>query len=99
MAAPKGNTFGSKTQRMWRDTLLRKCRQNPNALEEIALKVIEMAKEGDMRAVKEIGDRLDGLPTQEVSVSTSTNPRDLSDAELVEVIRQQAAKHESHTLN
>jgi hypothetical protein len=95
MAAPKGNTFGARAQRLWRDTLLRKCAQDPNALERIALKVISMAEEGDMRAVKEIGDRLDGLPTQEVNVSDSKNPRDLSDAELIDVIRQQTARRDA----
>lgn len=84
---------------MWRDALLRKVKQDPEKLERIALKVLQMAEDGDMRAVKEIGDRLDGLPTQEVAVSNPANPRDLSDAELVEIIRTQSARHENKTLN
>lgn len=32
----------------------------------IAEKVVQMALEGDMQAIKEIGDRMDGKPTQQV---------------------------------
>ena len=35
-------------------------------LREIARKLLDKAKEGDMHAVKEVADRLDGKPAQEI---------------------------------
>jgi len=37
------------------------------ALDKIAVKLIELALEGDMAAIREIGNRLDGKPVQPVS--------------------------------
>jgi len=36
------------------------------ALRAIANKLVEMGLDGDMQAIKEIGDRLDGRPAQEI---------------------------------
>ena len=38
-------------------------------LERMADKVVKLALDGDMQAVKEIGDRLDGKPAQSHTVS------------------------------
>jgi len=38
---------------------------NPRALRKIAQKVLDLAASGDMQAIREIGDRLDGKPVQE----------------------------------
>jgi len=96
--APLGNTNATKSK-AWEAALRRHFTQNPQKLAQIALVVADAALSGESWAVKEIGDRLDGKPVQQVDVSTSENhnPRDLSDAELLEVIRQQAKP--SPTLN
>lgn len=36
-------------------------------LNQVALKCVKLALEGDMQAIKEIGDRLDGKPAQSVT--------------------------------
>ena len=47
---------------------------------EIARKTVEMAIEGDMSAIKEIGDRLDGKPIQQTLVNTDTTVRTIARA-------------------
>lgn len=70
MAAPEGNTFSSKDNRMWANTLRRAIVQSDGAkIRAIAEKVIAMAEAGDMAAVREIGDRLDGKPAQNVTLA------------------------------
>lgn len=65
MAAPTGNTNSSKNNRLWADTIRRACIQADGAkLRAIADKLIEKAAEGDIQAIKELGDRLDGKATQ-----------------------------------
>lgn len=40
-------------------------------LEAVAARLVDLALEGDLRAVREIGDRLDGKPTQALDVNAS----------------------------
>lgn len=66
--APLGNTNSAKG-RPWaaaiEAVLEEQSRvQRKKQLEAIALKVIGMAKEGDIAAIQEIGNRLDGRPKQ-----------------------------------
>lgn len=42
-------------------------------LELLANKLIDMALAGDLGAIKEIGNRLDGLPVQSVAVQDRTD--------------------------
>ena len=70
MAAPIGNTNSSKNNRLWAETIRRAIKQsNPEKLREIADKLIEMAAAGDLAAIKELGDRLDGKSHQSADVS------------------------------
>ena len=39
-------------------------------LRAIADKVVELAIEGDVRAIREVADRLDGKPTQQIDMGT-----------------------------
>ena len=64
MAAPKGNKNAIKSHRIWADAIERAIKQNPKLLNNLALKLIAKAEEGDMAAMREIGDRLDGKPAQ-----------------------------------
>lgn len=61
--APKGNSNARKGT-MWRDAIHKALTQDRSALERLAKRLISMAEEGDMTAMKEIGDRLDGKPMQ-----------------------------------
>ena len=68
MAAAKGNTYTSKNNRLWTDTLRRACIQSDGKkLREMADALIAKALEGDIAAIKEIGDRLEGKPAQVIS--------------------------------
>ena len=62
-----GRPIGSANrQKPFNDALLMALRSNPLALRRIAAKLIEKAEEGDLPAIREIADRLDGKPAQEI---------------------------------
>ena len=75
--APVGNRNATKNKE-WADVLRRLSMRpvadpkNPGKerkrLEKIAETVLRLAEEGDMQAIKEIGDRLDGKPAQSVDL-------------------------------
>lgn len=73
MAAPK-NPKGAKSDKLWRDAIMlavhrvRKGDDSRKSLFRLADKLVDKAMEGDTVALKEIGDRLDGKPTQQVDV-------------------------------
>ena len=68
--APIGNTNSSKNNRLWGDTIRRAAiAQDGKALRAIAEALFLKASEGDIAAIKEIGDRLDGKSAQSVTVS------------------------------
>ncbi len=73
MATRKTPAAGSKPDKLWRDALMRAVKRRAKGkgasqrLELIADKCVEGALDGDMQAIKEIGDRLDGKPTQAIT--------------------------------
>lgn len=69
--APKGNNNAGKGSQ-WREAISYALEnyegvEKGQALRKVAAKVVGMALEGDMQAIKEIGDRLDGKPVQAIS--------------------------------
>ena len=57
----KGNNYSSKTNRLWAETLRRAVVQSDaERLRQIAEALIDKAASGDVSAIKELGDRLDG---------------------------------------
>lgn len=78
MGAPRGNNNAVKS-RDWADALRRLTSrpvddpENPGKtrkrIEAIAEKLIKLAEEGDMQALKEIGDRIDGKSMQSVELA------------------------------
>lgn len=76
MAFPKGvsgNPSGlPKENKLWRDALIRAVKRrestDPQALEKLADKLISLAYGGDMSALKEFGDRIDGKSKQQLDV-------------------------------
>lgn len=73
MAAPVGNQNAAKAK-VWtaaveRALSARSALDRKDALEACATALIDKALEGDMAALKELGDRLEGKPAQAVSVS------------------------------
>jgi hypothetical protein len=63
--APPGNTNARKENRLWSDAV-RKCIVQGKKLDALADVLIAKALEGDMVAIREIGDRLDGKPKQAI---------------------------------
>ena len=60
-----GRPIGSvNRQKPFNDALLMTLRSNPLALRRIAAKLVEKAEEGELAAIREIADRLDGKPVQ-----------------------------------
>ena len=70
MAASKRPSPGSKSDKLWRDALMLavngKDDKGKRKLRALAEKTLELALDGDMAAIKEIGDRLDGKPAQAI---------------------------------
>ena len=72
MAAPK-TKGGHKTDKLWRDALMLAVKREDEDkrvyLAVIAEKCVLAAAGGDMAAIKEIGDRLDGKAVQATTIS------------------------------
>jgi hypothetical protein len=64
--APKGNNNASKGKRFV--SMIEKRLEELDAMQRIADALIAKALEGDMQAIKEIGDRLDGKAKQQIDL-------------------------------
>lgn len=68
--APLGNQNATKQHRIWAETIRRAVVQNDaEKLRSLAEKLIGLAADGDVAALRELGDRLDGKPAQQVQLS------------------------------
>ena len=85
MAAPR-RPKGAATGKEWRDAIrlaVHELREDPESgarskvLRQLARKLVEKALAGDMPALKEIGDRLDGRSAQGVELA-GADGKDLS---------------------
>ena len=69
MAAPLGNKNAVKN-RPWSEAINRALlADDGKRLRGIAEKIVTLAEGGDVQALKEIGDRLDGKPAQQVALT------------------------------
>lgn len=68
MAAPKGNRHSSKENRAW-GKVVRKLaiQEDAKRLHNVAEALFRKAEDGDISAIKELGDRIDGKSMQEIS--------------------------------
>ena len=71
--APEGNQNYLKGRR-WRDAIDRALARRSKgdailALDELAEKLLQACDEGDITALKELGDRLEGKPVQSTELS------------------------------
>lgn len=70
MAAPKGNKNSTVEKRIWSKIVRKLAVQEDYAkLHRVANALYEKAAEGDVSAIKELGDRLDGKSMQENMVT------------------------------
>ena len=71
MAAPEGNNNSSRENRLWANTIRRAVVQgDAERLRRIAEALLTKAEEGDLQAMKELGDRLDGKPSQAIDLGS-----------------------------
>ena len=75
--APKGNTYAAKGSR-WRDAIERalskRCKSDGiKALDNLAEVFLAKCEEGDLQALKELGDRLDGKSKQAIDLDANVN--------------------------
>lgn len=74
-----GNPGGKRKQTQFLDALnMEIAASDGRALRSIASKLLEKAMEGDMQAIKEVADRLDGKPVQTTDLNVNDN-RPLAD--------------------
>lgn len=72
MAARNTPSTGSKSDKVWRDAIHRAVKRrvegegNPQALDRLADALVSAGLAGEVAALKEIGDRLDGKPAQAI---------------------------------
>jgi len=69
MARPNAAVQQRKSDKVWRDAVMRavarrESKKDPQALEKLADSLVAKGLDGDVSALKEIGDRLDGKPAQ-----------------------------------
>lgn len=69
MAAPEGNKNAVKN-RPWADAINRALlAEDGKKLRALADRLIDKAIEGDVTALKEVGDRVDGKPAQQLNIA------------------------------
>ena len=79
MGAPIGNQNAAKSK-VWRAAIMRALeRRKPaderiQAIDELADKLIELVASGDLAALREFGDRMDGKPAQAIIGGDEDDP-------------------------
>lgn len=77
--APLGNQNAAKAK-VWRAAIMRALeRRKPaderiQAIDELADKLLELVADGDLAALKEFGDRMDGKPAQAIIGGDEDDP-------------------------
>ncbi len=76
MAAPKNNK-GYKSDKQWRDAIQLAVHRlasdgKTKHLDLLAMRLVKAGAEGDVAALREIGDRLDGKPVSTVEMGGDT---------------------------
>lgn len=78
MARPRLAEPKAKSDKVWREAVMRavarrNSKKDPQAIEKLADSLVAKGLDGDVSALKEIGDRLDGKPSQGVDISGGMN--------------------------
>lgn len=77
MGAPVGNSNATKAK-PWADAIRRALARaeedSPRSLNKLAEALLTAASDGDLAALKELGDRLDGKPAQSIGGDPEGTP-------------------------
>jgi hypothetical protein len=80
MAAPVGNQYATRA-RVWRQAIERALERRSASrsdgikeLDALAEKLLDAVANGDLAAIKELGDRLDGKPAQAITGDDEAPP-------------------------
>ena len=68
-----GNTYSNKENRMPTERLRMELTQNPEKIKKIVIALIDKAIDGDLSAIKEVFDRVDGKVVNQVNAEISDN--------------------------
>ena len=68
-----GNTYSNKEKRMPNERLRMELSQNPEKIKKIVIALIDKAIDGDLSAIKEVFDRVDGKVVNQVNAEISDN--------------------------
>ena len=68
-----GNTYSNKGNRMPTERLRMELSQNPEKIKKIVVALIDKAIDGDLSAIKEVFDRVDGKVVNQVNAEISDN--------------------------
>ena len=71
--ANKGNNNSNKDNRMPTERLRMELKQNPEKVKKIMVALIDKAISGDMAAIREVFDRVDGKVVNQVNAEISDN--------------------------
>ena len=95
VGAPAGNQ-NAKKGRAWAEAIRRAIREKYEGedyeakLAQLAARLVDEADAGDMQALKEIGDRIDGKPSQSLDVGSDPD-RPLVQKVVRELVRAKTA--------
>ena len=95
--ANKGNDYSSKENRMPTERLRMELKQNPEKVKKIMVALIDKAISGDMAAIREVFDRVDG----KVETNVIAEVVDNSPVYVITGIGDEDEEHEddAHVLN
>ena len=68
-----GNTYSNKENRMPTERLRMELTQNPEKIKKIVVALLDKAITGDMSAIKEVFDRVDGKVVNQISAEVNDN--------------------------
>ena len=68
-----GNTYSNKENRMPTERLRMELSQNPEKIKKIVVALVDKAIDGDLSAIKEVFDRVDGKVVNQVNAEISDN--------------------------
>jgi len=68
-----GNNYSNKENRLPTERLRMELTQNPEKIKKIVIALIDKAIDGDLSAIKEVFDRVDGKVVNQVNAEISDN--------------------------